>query len=131
MPKRFLNHPDKGDRPGSPFSPGVEIDGWVFVSGHGPIDYTTGTYVPASIYEETLHTLGNLDKVLREAGCTKHDVVKATSHLADMNDFKEYNRAWREYFDGVEVLPARITTQSVLWSGMKVEIEFLARNTAK
>jgi 2-iminobutanoate/2-iminopropanoate deaminase len=130
MPKREIKHPDKGDRVGSPFSPGVEIDGWVFVAGHGSLDYSTGTYVPGTAYEETKRTLENLDKVLREAGCTKHDVVKATSHLADMNDFKEYNRAWREYFDGVDVLPARITTQSVLWSGMKVEVEFIARKGA-
>lgn len=127
MPKRFINHPDKAGRKDSPFSPAVECDGWVFISGHGPLDYSDGTYTPASIYEETKRTLQNLDKVLGEAGCTKHDVVKATAYLASMDDFKEYNRAWREYFDGVEILPARITSQSVLWSNMKVEIEFTAR----
>lgn len=129
MPKREINHPEKGDRKGGPFSSGIEIDGWLYVSGHGPVDMRTGTYVAGSIEEETDRTLHNILMVLEAAGYSREDIVKCTAHLADMNDFTGFNRAYREFFKDVAILPTRTTVQSVLWSGMKVEIDAIAKKT--
>lgn len=126
MAKVEIKHPEKGDRPGGAYSAGVELNGWVFVSGHGPVDMSTGKYVAGTIEEETERTLRNIVLVLEEAGCTLKDVVKSTAHLSDMNEFTAYNRAYREFFKDVPVLPARTTVQSVLWGGMKVEIDVIA-----
>ncbi len=127
MSKIEITHPERGDWRGGAFSAAVEIDGWVFVSGHGPIDMATGRYIAATVEEETAHALRNLAGVLEAAGCTLEDVVKTTAHLADMDDFRAYNRAYREFFRDVPVLPARTTVQSVLWGGMKIEIDVVAR----
>lgn len=127
MTKKEIRHPERGDWRGGAFSAAVEIDGWVYVSGHGPIDMATGQYIVASIEDETRHALRNIQGVLEAAGCTLDDVVKVTAHLADMNDFRAYNRAYREFFKDVAVLPARTTVQSILWGGMKVEIDAVAR----
>ena len=48
-------------------------------------------------------------------------------HLADMEDFDRYNTVYRAFFKDVAVLPARTTVQSVLWKGIQVEIDFVAR----
>lgn len=129
MGKNEIKHPDRGEWRGGAFSAAVELDGWVFVSGHGPIDMGTGQYVAATIEEETQHALRNILGVLQAAGCSLDDVVKTTAHLADMNDFRAYNRAYREFFREVAVLPARTTVQSLLWGGMKVEIDVIARKS--
>lgn len=126
MPKREIRHPEKEKSTGA-YSSAVEVDGWVYVSGLGPVDPKTGQPVRGTIEEETTYVLNQMDKVLAAAGCTRHDVVKCTSHLADIKEFDRYNAAYREFFKEVAILPARTTVQSVLWNGIKVEIDCVAK----
>jgi 2-iminobutanoate/2-iminopropanoate deaminase len=122
--KTEIRHPDKAVSTGA-YSAGVVIDGWLFISGQGPLDLKTGKVVPGTIEEETRLVLSHVGKILKEAGCTFDDVVKATCHIADIQDFDGFNRAYSEFFSGVR--PARTTVQSVLWGGIKVEIDAIAR----
>ena len=124
MPKLEVKHPDKKAETGA-YSAGVLIDGWLHVSGHGPLDFATGQVVPGTIEEQTRLTLTHIGKVLAEAGMSFADVVKCTVHLADINEFDRYNKVYSEFFTGVR--PARTTVQSVLWGGIKVEIDCVAR----
>ncbi len=112
------------------YSSAVEIDGWVYVAGQGPVDPKTGQPVRGTIEEETLYTLTQIKKILETAGCTLDQVVKATAHLADIKDFDRYNAVYKDFFKGVSVLPARTTVQSVLWNSIKVEIDVVARKSA-
>ena len=68
-----------------------------------------------------------MEKILKAAGCTMNDVVKSTVHLSDINEFDRFNGVYRAFFKDVAILPARTTVQSVLWSGIKVEIDVVAR----
>lgn len=122
--KTEIKHPDKRVSTGA-YSAGVLVDGWLYVSGQGPLDLATGEVVRGTIEEETRLTLGHVGKVLAEAGMTLDDVVKCTCHLADIKDFDRFNAVYREFFKGV--LPARTTVQSVLGGGIKVEIDAVAR----
>jgi 2-iminobutanoate/2-iminopropanoate deaminase len=83
--------------------------------------------VRGTIEEETKLTLQHIEKILKAAGCSLHDVVKCGVHLADIDEFDRYNVVYREFFKDVPVLPARTTVQSVLWSDIKVEIDCVAR----
>jgi 2-iminobutanoate/2-iminopropanoate deaminase len=126
MPKKEIRHPDKEKSTGA-YSAAVEVDGWVYVSGQGPVDPKTGQPIRGSIEDETLYTLTQVKRILEAAGCTLNDVVKCTVHLADIEDFDRYNAVYREFFKDVPVLPARTTVQSVLWNQIKVEIDGVAR----
>lgn len=126
MPKREIRHPDKEKSTGA-YSAAVEIGGWVYVSGQGPVDPKTAQPVRGTIEEETLYTLKQVQKILEAAGCNLNDVVKSTVHLADIEDFDRYNATYKEFFKGIAVLPARTTVQSVLWNGIKVEIDVVAK----
>jgi 2-iminobutanoate/2-iminopropanoate deaminase len=126
MPKREIKHPEKEKSVGA-YSAAVEIDGWVYVSGQGPLDLKTAQPIRGTIEEETLHTLNHIQTILEAAGCTLNDVVKTTAHLADIEDFDRYNAVYREFFKDVSILPARTTVQSVLWNAIKVEIDAVAR----
>ena len=126
--KQEVKHPDKTADTGA-YSAGVICDGWLYVSGQGPVDAKTGTRVVGTIEEETRTTLEHIGKILRAGGCGFEHVVKATVHLSDINDFDRYNKVYAEYFKGVR--PARTTVQSVLWGGMKVEIDVVARLPAR
>lgn len=124
MPKREVRHPDKTHDTGA-YSAGALCDGWLFVSGQGPVDLRTGEIVGEGIAEQTRQTLENVDEILRAGGCARDDVVKCTCHLADIGDFAEFNKAYAEFF-GSGVLPARTTVESGL-SGILVEIDAIAR----
>jgi 2-iminobutanoate/2-iminopropanoate deaminase len=124
MPKIEVKHPDKQVSTGA-YSSGVIADGWLYISGHGPLNLKTGEVVPGTIEEQTRLTLDHIGKILRAAGCTFDDVVKCTCHLADIAEFDRFNKVYSEVFKGVR--PARTTVQSVLWGGIRVEIDAIAR----
>jgi 2-iminobutanoate/2-iminopropanoate deaminase len=126
MDKREIKQPGKEQSTGA-YSAAVEVDGWVFVSGQGPVDLKTAQPIRGTIEDETRFVLRQIQQILQAAGCSLNDVVKATVHLADIEDFDRYNAVYKEFFKGVPILPARTTVQSVLWNAIKVEIDVIAR----
>jgi 2-iminobutanoate/2-iminopropanoate deaminase len=124
MKKQEVKHPDRPDTSASPYSLGVACDGWLYVSGQGPLDLKTMQVVPGTIEEETRLTLSNVEKILEAGGCSFDDVVKCTCYLADIDDFDAFSRTYMEFFP--DVRPARTTVGSKLWGGIKVEIDAIA-----
>jgi 2-iminobutanoate/2-iminopropanoate deaminase len=124
MTKSALHHLDKPSSDGA-YSAAVICDGWLYISGQGPIDLHTGEVVRGTIEEETRLTLSHIGELLRAAGCTPADVVKCTCHLADIQDFDRFDAVYADFFPPVR--PARTTVQSVLWNGILVEIDAIAR----
>ena len=122
--KTALQHPEKKFTYGL-FSAGLACDGWIFLSGQGPLDMETGQLVEGTIEEETLRTLGHVEAILSAAGGSRHDVVKCTCYLADLGDFPGFNAAYGEFFP--EPRPARSTLGASLLKGMKVEIDVIAK----
>jgi 2-iminobutanoate/2-iminopropanoate deaminase len=62
---------------------------------------------------------------LKEAGCTRKDVVKVTVFLTDMNDFAAVNEVYASFFPAP--YPARTAfSVSGLPLGARVEIEAIA-----
>lgn len=124
MPKSEVRHPDKAVSTGA-YSAGVLVDGWLYISGQGPLDLTTGEVISGSIEDETRLTLSHIGKILDAAGMSFADVVKCTCHLSDIGNFSRFDKVYAEFFPGIK--PARTTVQSALGDGMKVEIDAIAR----
>lgn len=122
--KTVLKHPDKAFSYGL-FSAGLIVDGWIYISGQGPLDMKTGRLVPGTIEEETALTIGHLEAILAEAGATLADVVKCTCYLSDLDEFSGFNKVYGELFP--EPRPTRSTVGAKLMKGMKVEIDAVAR----
>jgi 2-iminobutanoate/2-iminopropanoate deaminase len=127
MPRIKIDHPDRRARTGS-YSDAVLTDGWLYISGQGPLDLVTGKVVHGTIEEETRRTLENIGKILAAAGMDCDDVVKCTCHISDISDFDKFDRIYREFFSGI--LPARTTVQSVLGE-IQVEIDAIAHRSRK
>ena len=64
-------------------------------------------------------------QIIEAAGGIIENIVKCTVHLSDINDFEKYNAAYASFFPGIK--PARTTVQSVLFDGIKVEIDAIAK----
>ena len=124
MNKIEIKHPDKSVNTGA-YSAGILVDGWLYISGQGPLDLATGEVIRGTIEEETLLTLLHIKKIAEAAGGGIDDIVKCTVHLSDINDFEKYNAAYASFFPGIK--PARTTVQSVLFDGIKIEIDAIAK----
>lgn len=125
MGKTKIAHPhrDPAFNTGA-YSDALIVGDLVFVSGQAAVDFNTSAFVLGTIEEETGRTLENLRLILEAAGSSLEKVVKATVHLANINDFDAYNAVYAKYFPGIK--PTRTTVQSVLFGGLKVEIDVIA-----
>lgn len=109
-----------------PYSQAIESDGFVFASGMLPIDPATGNMREGSIADRTHQTLTNIKAVAEAAGCTLDDIVKTTVFLTNINDFKEVNAVYADFFD--QPFPARSAYQvAALPLGADLEIEVIFR----
>lgn len=125
MGKRVF-YTDKAPKPVASYSHAVKADGFIFVSGQGPVDPETGVIVGNDIRSQTERTLENIKAILEAAGASLDDVVKVSAFLADMKDFKEFNEVYAQYFSGVSV-PVRTTVQAGFANKrMLVEIDVVA-----
>lgn len=116
---------EKGPKPAGPYSPGVRVNGFVFLSGQISADPHTGELVNDSIEAATDRALENLSLVLAGAGMTLEHVVKTTVFLRDMNDFSAMNAAYGKRFG--DTPPARTTIQVArLPRDARIEIEAIA-----
>jgi 2-iminobutanoate/2-iminopropanoate deaminase len=119
MTKTSLTSAD-APRPAGPYSHGIVANGFLYTAGFGPQDPQTGE-VSGDVAEQTRRTLRNVEAVLREAGATLNDVVKATVHLQNLKeDFAAFNTAYAEAFQ--EPYPVRTTVGSQLMD-ILVEID--------
>jgi 2-iminobutanoate/2-iminopropanoate deaminase len=107
-----------------PYSPGLVVDGWVFLSGQGGFDPDTGE-LGSGIAAQATQTLENVSALLQEAGCTLKNVVSCLVHLTDLDDFAEFNSVYESYFERPR--PVRTTVRADLVRGMVVEITVVAR----
>lgn len=109
--------------PGLPFSPGIKLGDFLFISGQGPIG-ENGKVEPGDVRAQTKKTLENFRKVVEAAGSTMDEVVQAIVYLKDLDDFAGMNEAYSSFFRDPK--PARTTVQAELLFGMRVEIQGIA-----
>jgi len=108
-----------------PYSHAVVAGGFVFVAGQAPINPSTQEFELGDIESETCLELTNMSAILEAAGSNLASVVKVSIHLSSLDDFDGMNRAYVEFFRSD--YPVRTTTQAVLRSGRKIEIDCIAR----
>ena len=112
--------------PSAPYSPAIIENGFVFVSGQGPLDPKTGEYLKGDITSETRQVFANIRSILEAAGTSMENVVKVNVYLRDINDFGAMNEVYKTVFS--TPYPARTTIQAgALPRNFAVEIECIAK----
>jgi 2-iminobutanoate/2-iminopropanoate deaminase len=114
----------EGPRPLGVYSQAIVVDGFVFLSGQGPVNPATNEMELGDIRSETRRVLGNIGAILEAAGSSLRDVVRMGVFLADLADFPAMNEVFAEFFP--ENPPVRTTVGCTLLR-MKVEIDCIAR----
>lgn len=106
-----------------PYSQAIQYGNLLFTSGQIPLGLD-GLVVTGGIEEQTHQVFRNLEAVLKEAGATLQDVIKATVFIKDMNQFAALNAIYTSYFGDHK--PARSTVEVArLPKDVFVEIELI------
>ena len=107
--------------PGGPFSPGVLVDGTLYVAGQTGRDLKTAK-VPEDFEAEVRNTLDSIGIILREGKMSFADVVSVQVYLTDMDLFQRMNAVYITYFK--DQRPARTTVgvTKLAAPGARIEI---------
>ena len=113
---------EKGPKPAGPYSHAVVANGFVFISGQGPVDPETGA-MPDAFVDQVRQTLRNVQTILEAAGTSLDNVVKVNAYVTYLTRFQEFNEVYGEFFQHDP--PARTTVGSSLL-GFLVEVDCIA-----
>lgn len=125
MEKRSISTKNAPEAIG-PYSQGILSGDFIFLSGQVGVDPKAGKMVEGGVLNQTRQIFANIKSVLEKAGCSLDNVVKATVFLKNMNDFKNVNGIYSEFFS--LPFPARSAIEVAgLPLGAEIEIEVIAR----
>ena len=113
-------------KPVGPYSPGMQFERLVFVSGQGATDPATGQLAGPDVATQTAQCLANVETILKAAGSSLQHVLRCGVFLADMAEFPLMNEVYARVFG--EHRPARTTIQAAALpgKGLRVEIDAIA-----
>jgi 2-iminobutanoate/2-iminopropanoate deaminase len=92
-----------------PYSQGVKIGEWIYLSGQIPIDPNTNQVIRGTIEEQTELVMTNAQRVLEAAGASLSNVVKVTLFISNMDEFGQINNVYATFFSSDP--PARSAVQ--------------------
>ena len=108
-----------------PYTQAIKANGFVYTAGQIAIRPESGEMVDGGIAAQTRQVLANLTAVLKAAGTSMDQVVKATVFLRHMADFAAMNEIYAEHLG--KATPARSTVAvAELPRGALVEIDLIA-----
>ena len=125
MSKTAITSPELSP-PVGPFTQAIEVGGFLYLSGQVGQDPATGKVVEGGILAETECVFRNLSAVLKAAGKSFDDVVRAGVFLKSMSDYAAVNSIYAKYFS--QPFPARTTiAAAALPLGACVEIDLVVK----
>jgi 2-iminobutanoate/2-iminopropanoate deaminase len=111
--------------PGGPYSPGLTVGDWIFLSGQGGFDPETGQLVSDDIAGQVAQTFRNIEVLLDAAGASLDDIMSCLVHITDLAQFDDFNASYEKVFAGLSK-PVRTTVRADLVAGMRVEVTAIA-----
>lgn len=111
-----------------PFSPGILIDGTLYISGQIGGDPKTRA-IPEDFEAEVKRCLDNTGIILKAAGMSYDDVVAVQVYLTDVSLFPRMNAVYSSVFK--EPRPTRTTVgvAKLAAAGARIEITMTARKS--
>lgn len=108
-----------------PYSQGVSVGDWLFISGQLGMVPETGIIVDADFAAQTRQALENIRQILLAGGCDLADVVSVDVFLQDLDNFADFNAVYEAFFSAHR--PARAVVEvSALPKNADIEIKCIA-----
>ncbi|MCX4364677.1 MAG: RidA family protein [Bacilli bacterium] len=112
------------------YTPAKKIDfgdySMIYVSGIQPPMGEDKRVVTDDIAEQTLLVFEDINNILKLAGASLDNVIKAVIYLTDMNDFSIVSPIRAEYFKNSMPVSTMVEVNKLTREGAKIEIEVTA-----
>jgi 2-iminobutanoate/2-iminopropanoate deaminase len=115
---------ENAPKPVGPYSQGIQIDKFLFVSGQVAIDPKEGKIIANDIKGQTARVMENIKAILQAAGYSFCNVIQSNVYLSSMKLFSEFNNEYAKYFN--KEFPTRATVGTELMPNALVEISVVA-----
>ncbi len=116
---------DEAPEPLGIYSQGVVGGGFIFISGQLPINPKANKFVEQDIKKQTRQIFKNMEGILAIEGAGLKDILKIGVFLLTLDNFKEMNEVFKEFF--LIEPPARTTsTVKEFPPGVLIEIDAIA-----
>ena len=126
---KVISPPEFAPAPGAAapmFSPGILVDGTLYVSGQIGRDLKSQA-IPADFESEVKTCLANIGLVLKAAGMTYRNVISVQVYLTDMDLFQRMNAVYSSVFDAPRPTRTTVGVTRLAAAGAHVEITVTAR----
>lgn len=117
---------EKAPKAIGPYSQGIEVGCFMFLSGQLGLVPATGEFVSGGIEEQTRQSLTNLKSILESKGQSMKNVVKTTVFLKNMAEFPKMNAVYAEFFENDPPARSTVAVAALPKDGL-VEIEAIVK----
>ncbi len=115
---------DKIPEPKGHYSPAIEHNGVLYLSGQLPVDPVSGK-IPGNIEDQTQQALENVRLILTEAGSAMDRVLTMRLYISDIALWSAVNQVYAAFLGSHKPARAIIPTRD-LHHGCLIEIEAMA-----
>jgi 2-iminobutanoate/2-iminopropanoate deaminase len=112
--------------PVGPYSPGMQFERLIFVSGQGATDPATGQLAGPDAATQTAQCLRNLQAILRAGGSDLQYVLRCGVFLVDMAEFPVMNAVYARTFGDHRPVRTTVEVSRLPSEGLRVEIDCIA-----
>lgn len=117
--------PQNQPQPKGHYSPGIEHNGLIYVSGQLPMDLERRVPFTGSIEEQTELALRNVEAVLHAAGSDLDHVIQMTIYVSDMELWGRVNETYARVMGDHRPARAMIPVKDLHFD-TKIEIQAIA-----
>ena len=109
------------------FSPGIERDGWLYISGATAGGENGEIVCPDDICGQTDYILDRMGEILEAADCSYDDVVKTTDFITTTDGYQGTGAVRKKYFKEPYPAATGVIVADLLRPGALIEIEAIAK----
>jgi 2-iminobutanoate/2-iminopropanoate deaminase len=109
----------------APYSPGILVDGTLYIAGETGADLKTNQY-PSNFEDEVKNSLERIGLILKAAGMSFDNVVSSQVFLTDMDLFQRMNAVYVTYVKDPKPARATIGVAKLAAPGAHIEIMMIA-----